>query len=65
MSDAGTTNTDADGLVGAGVVGVSRAHYLSTKHNMSVLLVDGRPPLSYTSAMSQSATGTSGPTMNP
>ena len=44
---------DADVIVcGAGVAGVSCAYQLSTKHGLSVLLVDERPPLSYTSSMS-------------
>jgi glycine/D-amino acid oxidase-like deaminating enzyme len=38
-------------IVGAGVVGVACAHYLS-RRGARVLIVDSRPPLSYTSAMS-------------
>ena len=39
-------------VVGAGIVGVTTAHYLAVKHKMSVTLIDPRPPLSYTSSMS-------------
>lgn len=38
-------------VVGAGVVGVACAHYLS-RRGARVLLVDSRPPLSYTSSLS-------------
>jgi len=40
-------------IVGAGIVGIATAYYLSVKHGKkSVLLIDPRPPMSYTSAQS-------------
>mmetsp|Transcript_10350 Transcript_10350/g.34260 ORF Transcript_10350/g.34260 Transcript_10350/m.34260 type:complete len:527 (-) Transcript_10350:212-1792(-) len=39
-------------VCGAGASGVACAHYLSRTHRASVLLVDERPPLSLTSAVS-------------
>jgi hypothetical protein len=39
-------------ICGAGVVGCSAAHYLTRDHGLRVLLIDERPPLSYTSSMS-------------
>ena len=50
---ASSSALDADVVVcGAGTVGVSCAFQLSSKHGRSVLLVDERPPISYTSSMS-------------
>lgn len=45
---------DAEVLViGAGIVGIATAYYLCTRYRKSsVLLVDARPPMSYTSAQS-------------
>ena len=39
-------------VCGAGVAGVACAHYLARTHGARVLLVDQRPALSYTSALS-------------
>jgi len=40
-------------VVGAGIVGIATAYYLCTKHKKaSVLLIDSRPPMSFTSAQS-------------
>ena len=39
-------------VCGGGVVGVACAHYLAREHGARVLLVDQRPMLSYTSALS-------------
>ena len=39
-------------VVGAGIVGVACAHYLSRGHGARVLLLDSRPPLTYTSSLS-------------
>ena len=40
-------------VVGAGLAGIATSYYLCTKHKQaSVLLVDCRPPMSYTSAQS-------------
>eukprot|EP00966_Prymnesium_polylepis_P178373 4130932-Prymnesium_polylepis.1 len=39
-------------VCGGGVVGVACAHYLARNHGARVLLVDPRPLLSYTSALS-------------
>jgi len=39
-------------VIGSGIAGVSCAHYLARDHGARVLVVDERPPLSYTSALS-------------
>jgi len=40
-------------IVGAGLAGIATAYYLSRKHRRrSILLVDARPPMSFTSAQS-------------
>jgi len=42
-------------IVGAGIAGISTAYYLATKHNITnVLLVDKRPPMTFTSDKSGS-----------
>lgn len=42
-------------IVGAGIAGIATAYYLATKHNITnVLLVDKRPPMTYTSDKSGS-----------
>ena len=40
-------------MIGAGIAGIATAHYLATLHGRrSVVLIDARPPMSYTSAQS-------------
>jgi glycine/D-amino acid oxidase-like deaminating enzyme len=40
-------------VIGAGIAGIATAHYLATLHgHRSVVLIDARPPMSYTSAQS-------------
>lgn len=39
-------------VCGGGVVGVACAHYMARDHGLRVLLVDERPPLTYTSSLS-------------
>ena len=50
----GTSNESVDiAVVGAGIAGIATAYYLCTQHGKtSVLLIDPRPPMSYTSAQS-------------
>jgi glycine/D-amino acid oxidase-like deaminating enzyme len=49
-----TCNDQVDiAIVGAGIVGIATAYYLCVKHGKkSVLVIDARPPMSYTSAQS-------------
>lgn len=47
------TSTSFDVVIcGAGVAGIATAYFLKKMHGISVALVDPRPPLSFTSAMS-------------
>jgi len=40
-------------VIGAGIAGIATAYYLCTRYKKaSVLLVDSRPPMSFTSAQS-------------
>ena len=50
----GTSSQPVDiAVVGAGIAGIATAYYLCTVHGRtSVLLIDPRPPMSYTSAQS-------------
>lgn len=42
-------------IIGAGIAGISTAYYLATKHNITnVLIVDKRPPMTFTSDKSGS-----------
>jgi len=52
--NAMTANRDVEiAVIGAGFAGIATAYYLCTKYQKtSVLLIDGRQPLSYTSAQS-------------
>ena len=50
----GTCNEQVDiAIIGAGIAGIATAYYLSVRHGKkSVLLIDPRQPMSYTSAQS-------------
>ena len=50
----GTCDDQVDvAIIGAGIAGIAMAYYLCTQYGKkSVLLIDSRPPMSYTSAQS-------------